>query len=133
MMVKPLGLNYLFFCFAGSPLAYGVCVLYRRGRPTSLVLLLSVQVSQFPLPLGGHPSLGLHHLFRVVGASGGLVALGGVKVLEVRVGVASGIIELVHRVRSGSGTGSGSHASGCALQVSIGKAAVMPASCGQTY
>lgn len=105
-----------------------VCVLYSRGRPTSLVLLLSVEVAQLPLPLSGHPSLGLHHLFRVVGSSGGLVALRGVKVLEVRVRVASGIIELVHRVRSRTGSSSSSHASGCEVCVSRGRPRICPPS-----
>ena len=58
-------------------------MLYRRGRPTSVVLLLLMVVSELSLPLGRHPSLRLHHLLRLVGAARGLVPLAGVKVLEV--------------------------------------------------
>lgn len=56
-------------------------MLYRRGRPTSVKLLLLVVVAQLALPLGRHPPLVLDHLFRIVGAARGLMSLGGVKVL----------------------------------------------------
>lgn len=59
-------------------------MLYSRGRPTSVILLLLMVVAELALALSRHPPLGLHHLFRLVGAARGLVSLGGVEVLEVR-------------------------------------------------
>jgi hypothetical protein len=59
-------------------------MLYRRGRPTSVVLLLLMVVPKFSLPLSGHSPLGLHHLLRLVRAAGGLVSLRGVEVLQIR-------------------------------------------------
>lgn len=59
-------------------------MLYSRGRPTSVKLLLLVVVAQLALPLSRHPPLVLNHLFRLVGAARGLVSLGGVEILEVR-------------------------------------------------
>lgn len=58
-------------------------VLYNRGRPTSLVLLLRVQVAKLSFPLGGHPSLSLHDLLCVARASRRVVSLRLVGVLEV--------------------------------------------------
>lgn len=80
-------------------------MLYSRGRPTSVILLLLMVVAELALALSRHPPLGLHHLFRLVGAARGLVSLGGVKVLEVgrrmaRTGVGTG-------VGAGAGTGAG--------------------------
>lgn len=69
-------------------------MLYRRGRPTSVVLLLLVVVAQLALPLSRHPPLLLHHLFGLVRAARGLVSLGGVKVLQVRRWVAGATVEL---------------------------------------
>lgn len=66
-----------------------VCVLYRRfrrGRPTSIVLLLLVIVAELSLALCCHPSLRLHHLFGLVRAPRWLVPLVCVEVLEVRAG-----------------------------------------------
>lgn len=59
-------------------------MLYRRGWPTSVVLLLLVVVAQLSLPLGRHPSLCLHHLLDLVGATRWLVSLAGVEALQVR-------------------------------------------------
>lgn len=59
-------------------------MLYNRGRPTSIVLLLLMVVAEFSLPLGCHSPLRLHHLFRLVGTARGLVSLRGVEVLQAR-------------------------------------------------
>lgn len=77
-------------------LEIGVLVLYSRGRPTSLVLLLSVKVSQLSLPLCCHPPLCLHHLLRVAGPTGGHLALAGVEALDVgrRMASGGGVIEI---------------------------------------
>lgn len=69
-------------------------MLYRRGRPTSVELLLLVVVAQLALPLSRHPPLVLHHLLCLIGAARGLVPLGGVKVLEVRRGVPRATVKL---------------------------------------
>lgn len=77
-----------------------------RGRPTSLILLLGVEVSKFALALSGHAPLGLHHLLGIVRAARGLVvSLGGVKVLQVGAtrGTSSGVLKVVDRVGSGVG------------------------------
>lgn len=84
----------LSLCLYLGILEKGVLVLYSRGRPTSLVLLLRVKVSEFSLPLRCHPPLRLHHLLRLAGASRGHVALAGVEALDVRRRVASGGIEV---------------------------------------
>ena len=60
--------------------------LYRRGRPTSIILLLLVVVTQLSLALGRHSSLRLHHLLRLIRTSGGYLSLAGVEVLEIRTG-----------------------------------------------
>lgn len=70
------------------------------GKDGSLVLLLSVQVSKLSLPLSCHPSLRLHDLLCLVGASRGLVTLVGVEVLEVGSLGASGVIKVVNRMRA---------------------------------
>lgn len=62
-------------------------MLYRRGRPTSIVLLLLMVIPKLSLSLSRHSPLGLHHLLRLVGAARGLVSLGGVEVLQVARGV----------------------------------------------
>lgn len=81
-------------------------VLNCRGRPTSLVLLLRVEVAKLSLPLRCHPSLGLHHLLRLVGAAGGLVALRGVKVVQVPARGPACIVKGRHVVRArASGVG----------------------------
>jgi hypothetical protein len=56
-------------------------VLYRRGRPTSIILLLLVVVTQLSLALGRHPSLRLHYLFGFIRASRWYMSLVGVEVL----------------------------------------------------
>jgi uncharacterized membrane protein YjjB (DUF3815 family) len=56
---------------------------FRRGWPTSIVLLLLVIVAELPLALRCHPPLRLHHLLGLVGTTGWLVPLVGVEVLEV--------------------------------------------------
>jgi hypothetical protein len=48
---------------------------------TSVVLLLLVIVSEFPLTLCCHPTLRLHHLFHLVGTT--LVPLGGIEPLGI--------------------------------------------------
>jgi len=67
-------------------------------------------IPQLSLPLGGHSPLGLHHLFRLVGAARGLVPLRGVKVLQIRARVsAAGIAEIGHGM--GTRTGASRRAS----------------------
>lgn len=61
-----------------------------------MVLLLGVQVSKLSLPLSCHPSLGLHDLLGFVGATRGLVSLGGIEVVEVCPRRASLVVEAVH-------------------------------------
>jgi hypothetical protein len=51
------------------------------SQSISLVLLLRVEVSKLSLPLGRHPSLGLHDLLCLVGAARGLVALRSIEVV----------------------------------------------------
>jgi hypothetical protein len=73
-----------------------IFVLYRAGRPTSVVLLLLMIVAQFTLPLSRHPPLGLHHLLRLVGSSRSLVTLSGIEILQIgtRMTTSSGFREL---------------------------------------
>jgi hypothetical protein len=101
----------------------GICdrkLLYSGGRPTSLVLLLRVQVSELPLPLGSHPSLSLHDLLCLVGASGGLVALGGIEVVEVlALALALGALGPVEVERMGAG----------ATAAAVGNSAAVSAAC----
>ena len=74
-------------------------VLYCRGWPTSLVLLLRVEVAELSFPLSCHPSLNLHDLLCLVVAARGLVALGGVEVVEILpLRAATGFVEVVHGV-----------------------------------
>jgi hypothetical protein len=81
-------------------------MLYRRGRPTSVVLLLLVVVPKLSFPLGGHSPLGLHHLFRLVRAARGLMSLRGVEVLQVRAWVRTArITKVSHRVWARTGSG----------------------------
>jgi hypothetical protein len=76
-------------------------MLYRGGRPTSIVLLLLMVIPKLSLPLSCHSPLGLHHLLRLVGAARGLVALGLVERLEVAGPVrAAGVVVVAHRVRA---------------------------------
>lgn len=56
-------------------------VLYRRGRPTSIILLLLVVVTQLSLALGRHTSLRLHHLLGLIRTSRWYMSLVGVEVL----------------------------------------------------
>jgi hypothetical protein len=79
-------------------------VLYRRGRPTSIILLLLVVVSQLSLTLGRHPSLRLHHLFGLVRASRRNMSLVGVKVLQVGPGERACIAEVADRMVSWGAT-----------------------------
>lgn len=88
--------------FFYSPSCLVTQVLYCRGWPTSLVLLLRVQVSQLPLALRRHPPLRLHDLLRFVRAARGLVALGGVEVVQVVAGWPLRAVE-VARVWAGGG------------------------------
>ena len=79
-------------------------MLYRRGRPTSVVLLLLMIVAKLSLPLSRHPPLGLHHLLRLVGTARALVALRRVEVLQVRARVTASprVTEIGYRVVSGT-------------------------------
>lgn len=72
-----------------------------------MILLLCVEVAELPLPLSCHPPFRLHHLLCFVGAARGLLALGVVEGLEVRVGMAAaaGIVEMVHGVGARAGGG----------------------------
>jgi hypothetical protein len=54
---------------------------YRRGWPTSIVLLLLVVVAQLSLTLSRHPSLCLHHLFGLISTTRRYMSLVGVEVL----------------------------------------------------
>ena len=67
-----------------------------------MVLLLRVQVSKLSLPLSCHPSLSLHDLLCLVGASGGLVSLGRIEVVQVGARGTTSIIEVVHGVGAGA-------------------------------
>lgn len=69
-------------------------MLYRRGRPTSVELLLLVVVAQLALPLGCHPPLVLDHLLRIIGAARGLMSLRGVEVLQIRRGRSRPSVEI---------------------------------------
>lgn len=76
-------------------------MLYRRGRPTSVVLLLLMIVSKLTLPLSRHSPLGLHHLLRLVGTARGLMPLRRVEVLQIRRWVrAAGVAEVGTGVRT---------------------------------
>ena len=88
-------------------------MLYSRGRPTSVVLLLLMVIPQLSLSLSRHSPLGLHHLLRLVGAARGLVALGGVEVLEVGLVVVAAALLAEVGSRVWSGAGAGSHAGIC--------------------
>ena len=69
-----------------------------------MVLLLRVEIAQLTLSLRCHPSLGLHDLFRLVGAARGLMTLSGVEIVQVCALLPTRLIEVVHRMGSGSGT-----------------------------
>ncbi len=76
-------------------------MLHRRGRPTSIELLLLVVVSKLSLPLSCHPPLRLHHLLRLVGATRALMPLACVEVLQVGGPVtATGVVVVGHGMRS---------------------------------
>ncbi len=86
-------------------LVIGRLMLYRRGRPTSIELLLLMVIPKLSLPLSCHSPLGLHHLLRLVGAARGLVALRRVEVLQVGRRMRSArITEVADGVRARSGT-----------------------------
>lgn len=75
-------------------------MLYRRGWPTSVVLLLLMIVAKISLSLSRHPPLGLHHLLRLVRAPRRLVALRGIEVLKISARVGTSMIgERGHGVR----------------------------------
>ena len=75
-------------------------VLYRRGRPTSVILLLLMVVAQLSLALGCHSSLRLHHLFGLIRASRWYMSLAGIEVLQVRPGEGTCIAKLADGVMS---------------------------------
>ena len=79
-----------------------------------MVLLLRVQVSQLPLPLSCHPSLSLHDLLCFVGASGRLVALRRVEVVQVGALRAAAFLKVTRATTV-------AHAAGCTRQVSSGQ------------
>jgi hypothetical protein len=56
---------------------------FRRGWPTSIVLLLLVVVAELSFTLCCHPPLCLHHLLGLIRATGWLVPLASVEALEV--------------------------------------------------
>jgi hypothetical protein len=78
-------------------------MLYRGGRPTSVVLLLLMVVAKLSLPLGRHPSLRLHHLLCLIGAARRLVPLAGVEVLQVRLMAAARVAVVASLVRPRAG------------------------------
>jgi hypothetical protein len=84
-------------------------MLYRRGRPTSVILLLLVVIPELTLSLSSHSPLGLHHLLCLVGAARGLVPLAGVEGLQVGRGSVSTLVAVVG-CRVWSRTGSRAHA-----------------------
>ena len=105
-VLKPRRFFFMFFLVCFVVIGMDV-MLYSRGRPTSVVLLLLMIVPKLSLPLGRHSPLGLHHLLRLVRAARGLVPLGCVEVLQVR-----GLVRTTHitaevggRVRAGVGAG----------------------------
>lgn len=67
---------------------------FRRGRPTSIVLLLLVVVAELSLTLSCHPPLRLHHLLGLVRATRRLVPLAGIEALEVGPGKGPRITEI---------------------------------------
>lgn len=76
------------FCVLCGPLGTGYrrFVLYRRfrrGWPTSIVLLLLVVVAELSLTLCCHPPLCLHHLLGLICTAGWLVPLASIEALEV--------------------------------------------------
>ena len=88
-------------------------MLYRRGRPTSVILLLLMVIAKVTLPLSRHPPLGLYHGLCLVGAARGLVSLGGVVVLEVGLGVVAGVAAAKFGHRVGTRAAGRRCASGC--------------------
>jgi hypothetical protein len=80
-------------------------MLYRRGRPTSVELLLLMVVPELTLALSGHSPLCLNHLLCLVGAARGLVTLGRVEVLQVRLVRAARIAKVGAGVGTRAGTG----------------------------
>jgi len=94
--------------------AVGNLMLYRRGRPTSVVLLLLMVIPKLTLPLSRHSPLGLHHLLRLVGAARGLVPLGRVEVLQVGGLLLLLLVRAARIAEVGAGvgtrTGTGGHA-----------------------
>lgn len=79
----------------------GCVALERRGRPTSVVLLLLVVVAQLAFALSSHASLGLDDLLGLVGSARRLVSLASIEVLEVGLVSAAGVAKLSHGVRAG--------------------------------
>lgn len=75
-------------------------VLYCRGWPTSVVLLLLMIVAKLSLPLSRHPSLSRHHRVGLVGAARGLVSLRSIEVLQVGARVAGARVAKLQGMRS---------------------------------
>ena len=94
-------------------------MLYRRGRPTSVVLLLLMVIAKLSLPLSRHPPLRLNHLLRLVGAARGLMSLGGVKVLQIGLRVSTPALSELACGRGRSLTGASSHSTICDTKVSM--------------
>ena len=74
-------------------------MLFGRGRPTSIVLLLLMVIAELTLSLSRHPPLCLHDLLSFARASW-LVALSCVEVLQVRGRIRPGITEIADGVVS---------------------------------
>ncbi len=75
-------------------------VLYRRGWPTSVILLFLMIVAKFSLPLSCHPPLGLHHLLRLVGAARRLVTLRSIEILQIGARMAGARVAKLQGMRS---------------------------------
>jgi hypothetical protein len=67
---------------------------FRRGWPTSIVLLLLVVIAELSLALRCHPPLCLHHLLGLISTTRWLVPLAGVEALEVGPGEGARITEI---------------------------------------
>lgn len=99
-------------------------MLYRRGRPTPVVLLLLMVITKLTLPLSSHSPLGLHHLLRLVRAARGLVPLRCVEVLQVGRVLVRRTAADITKVGHGVGTGSGATAGSTGIwmiQMSVGR------------
>jgi hypothetical protein len=88
-------------------------MLHRRIGRTSLVLLFHVVIPEITLPLGRHPPLDLHNLFRLVRATRRGGALARVEALGSRTSMVANLVKHVHRVGARCRSGNGVHAVIC--------------------